>query len=121
MERITNDEQFKFLLFSCVFIWNSSNGGNSMSRAEGAVEYHCNWAVFSKAVHSIIKEVPTLDSNGGVLDKDDYRWKHAKTRLINTVFEPSGGDRGYNFFDEDAADNTIRAELKRRLKNKLTL
>ena len=92
-----------------------------MSRTEGSIEYHCNWAVFSKAVHSILKEVPTLDSNGGVLDKDDYRWKHAKKRLINTVFEPTGVDLGYNLLDEDTADNTIRAELKRRLQNKLTL
>ena len=103
-----------------MFIGNNSNGGNNMSRTEGSTEYHCNWAVFSKAVHSIIKEVPTLDSNGGVLDKDDYRWAHAAKRLVNTVFEPSGGDRGYHFLDDDIANDTIRSELLRRDKNKLT-
>ena len=91
-----------------------------MSRMEGTIEYHCNWAVFSKAVHAILKEVPTHDSSGNLLMKDDYRWAHAAKRLVNTVCEPSGGDRGYHFFDEDMANDTIRSELLRRDKNKLT-
>ena len=103
-----------------MFICNNSNGGNNMSRTEGSIEYHCNWAVFSKAVHSILKEVPTLDSNGGVLDKDDYRWKHAVRRLKNLVYEPTGTDATYRFFDDDSANQTVNAELQRRRNSKLT-
>ena len=91
-----------------------------MSRTEGTTEYHCNWAVFSKAVHAILKEVPTYDSSGYLSRPADYRWAHAAKRLVNTVFEPTGGDRGYHFFDENIANDTIRAELLRRDKNKLT-
>ena len=100
---------------------NSNNGGNNMSRTEGTTEYYCNWAVFSKAIHNILKEVPTLDAEGKMLTEKDYRWAHAVKRLINTVFEPSGGDRGYHLFDEQLANHSIKSELLRRsTKDKLT-
>ena len=55
-----------------------------------------------------------------MLDPEDYRWAYAVRRLINTIFEPEGGDRGISFFDKDIANETIKAELLRREKNKLT-
>ena len=48
-----------------------------MSRSDGNNEYHCNWVAFSKAIHNIIKEVPTHDSEGRMLTPEDYRWAFA--------------------------------------------
>ncbi len=89
-----------------------------MSRKDGDKEYHCNWVVFSKSIHNIIKDVPTYDSEGIMLTPEDYRWAYAAKRLINTIFEPEGGDRGISFFDIDIANQTIKADLLRRNKNK---
>ena len=91
-----------------------------MSRKDGDKEYHCNWVAFSKSIHNIIKEVPTYTSEGIMLDPEDYRWAYAAKRLINTIFEPEGGERGIAFFDRDIANETIKADLLRRDKNKLT-
>ena len=91
-----------------------------MTRHDGDKEYHCNWVSFSKAVHNIVKEVPTYDSEGRMLTPEDYRWAHAGKRLINTIFEPEGGERGISFFDLSIANETIKAELLRRNKNKIT-
>tara|TARA_A100001515_G_C4586304_1_gene214610 strand:+ start:475 stop:753 length:279 start_codon:yes stop_codon:yes gene_type:complete len=91
-----------------------------MSRSDGDKEYHCNWVAFSKAVHNIIKDIPTYDSEGRMLTPEDYRWAYAVKRLINTVFEPEGGERGISFFDKDIANETIKSELLRRKNNKLT-
>jgi|TARA_R100001129_G_scaffold174023_1_gene146064 hypothetical protein len=91
-----------------------------MSRFEGETEYHCNWKVFSLAVNSVLKEMPLIKSDGSVLTKDDYRWKHAVRRLKNLVYEPSGGDRSFHFFDDDTANQTVNAELERRRNSKLT-
>ena len=91
-----------------------------MSRHDGDKDYHCNWVSFSKAVHNIIKDVPTYDSEGRMLTPEDYRWAYAVKRLINTIFEPEGGDRGIAFFDREIANQTIKADLLRRDKNKLT-
>ena len=65
-------------------------------------------------------DVPTYDSEGRMLTPEDYRWAYAVKRLTNTVFEPEGGERGIHFFDKDIANETIKAELLRRNKNKLT-
>ncbi len=91
-----------------------------MSRRDGDKEYHCNWVVYSKSIHNIIKDVPTFDSEGRMLTPEDYRWAYAVKRLNNTSFEPEGGDRGIAFFDTDIANQTIKADLLRRDKNKLT-
>ena len=91
-----------------------------MSRSDGNNEYHCNWVAFSKAIHNIIKEVPTHDSEGRMLTPEDYRWAYAVKRLTNTIFEPEGGERGITFFDKDIANETIKSELLRRKNNKLT-
>ena len=91
-----------------------------MSRKDGDKEYHCNWVAFSKSVLKIIKDVPTYDSEGRMLTPEDYRWAYAVKRLINTIFEPEGGDRGIAFFDKEISNQTIKADLLRRNNNKLT-
>ena len=91
-----------------------------MSRFEGETEYHCNWKVFSLAVSSVLKDVPLIKPDGSSLDKDDYRWKHAVRRLKNLVYEPTGTDATYHFFDDDSANQTVNAELQRRRNSKLT-
>ena len=91
-----------------------------MSRRDGDKDYHCNWVSFSKAVHNIIKDIPTYDSEGRMLSPEDYRWAYAVKRLINTIFEPEGGDRGIAFFDKEISNQTIKADLLRRNNNKLT-
>ena len=78
-----------------------------MSRQTNGTAY-CNWVAFSKGVHGILKEVPSE------APKTDFRWKYAVKKLIAMVFEPSGGLRGYHFFDIDAANDLIRSELARR-------
>ena len=91
-----------------------------MSRRDGDKDYHCNWVSFSKAVHNIVKDVPTYTSEGVMLNSEDYRWAYAVKRLINTIFEPEGGDRGIAFFDKEIANQTIKSDLLRRKNNKLT-
>ena len=91
-----------------------------MSRREGETEFHCNWPVYSKAVHTILKEIPTIGADGLELTKGDYRWAYAVRRLKNTVLEPSGADRGYHFFDDDLANQLIESEMQRRKNNNLT-
>ena len=55
-----------------------------------------------------------------MLDPEDYRWAYAVKRLINTIFEPEGGDRGIAFFDKEIANQTIKSDLLRRNNKKLT-
>ena len=86
-----------------------------MSRQTNGTAY-CNWVAFSKAVHNTLKEVPTIAADGLELDHTDFRWDYAAKKLVAMVFEPTGGTRGYHFFDEDAANELIRSELERRKK-----
>ena len=84
-----------------------------MSRQTNGTAY-CNWVAFSKGVHSLLKEVPTLAADGLEVTETDFRWDYAVKRLVGMVFEPTGGIRGYHFFDIDAANDLIRSELARR-------
>ena len=45
-----------------------------MSRREGETEFHCNWPVYSKAVHTILKEIPPIGADGLELTKQNNRW-----------------------------------------------
>ena len=76
----------------------------------------CTWVAFSKAVHNTLKEVPTIAADGLEVTESDFRWEYAAKKLVAMVFEPTGGTRGYHFFDEDAANELIRSELERRKK-----
>ena len=84
-----------------------------MSRQTNGTAY-CNWVAFSKAVHDTLKEVPTIAADGLEVTKNDFRWEYTAKKLMGMVFEPTGGIRGYHFFDIDAANDLIRAELIRR-------
>ena len=84
-----------------------------MSRQTNGTAY-CNWVAFSKAVHDTLKEVPTIASDGLEVDQNDFRWEYTVKKLTAMVFEPTGGTRGYHFFDIDAANDLIRSELARR-------
>ena len=84
-----------------------------MSRQTNGTAY-CNWVAFSKAVHDTLKEVPTIAADGLEVTESDFRWEYAAKKLVAMVFEPTGGTRGYHFFDEDAANELIRSELERR-------
>ena len=86
-----------------------------MSRQTNGTAY-CNWVAFSKAVHNTLKEVPTIAADGLEVTESDFRWEYAAKKLVAMVFEPTGGTRGYHFFDEDAANELIRSELERRKK-----
>ena len=86
-----------------------------MSRQTNGTAY-CNWVAFSKAVHDTLKEVPTIAADGLEVTESDFRWEYAAKKLVAMVFEPTGGTRGYHFFDEDAANELIRSELERRKK-----
>ena len=86
-----------------------------MSRQTNGTAY-CNWVAFSKAVHDTLKEVPTIAAVGLEVTESDFRWEYAAKKLVAMVFEPTGGTRGYHFFDEDAANELIRSELERRKK-----
>ena len=86
-----------------------------MSRQTNGTAY-CNWGAFSKAVHDTLKEVPTIAADGLEVTESDFRWEYAAKKLVAMVFEPTGGTRGYHFFDEDAANELIRSELERRKK-----
>ena len=41
-------------------------------------------------------------------------------KLKNLVYEPTGTDATYRFFDDDSANQTVNAELQRRRNSKLT-
>ena len=84
-----------------------------MSRQTNGTAY-CNWVAFSKGVHSILKEVPMIAADGLEVTETDFRWDYADKKLVAMVFEPTGGIRGYQFFDIDAANDLIRYELARR-------
>ena len=84
-----------------------------MSRQTNGTAY-CNWVAFSKGVHGILKEVPTIAADGLEVDQNDFRWEYTAKKLIGMVFEPTDGIRGYHFFDIDAANDLIRSELIRR-------
>lgn len=88
-------------------------------RKQGDMEFYCNWTGFSKAVHNVLKELPTFDANGTLLNKEDYRWAFAKRRLENIVFEPEGDETAYHFFTKNVADSTIQSELLRRVSKKI--
>ena len=84
-----------------------------MSRQTNGTAY-CNWVAFSKAVHDTLKEVPTIAADGLEVTESDFRWEYTAKKLVGMIFEPTGGIRGYSFFDIDAANDLIRSELARR-------
>jgi len=84
-----------------------------MSRQTNGTAY-CNWVAFSKGVHDTLKEVPTIAADGLEVTESDFRWEYAVKKLTTMVFEPTGGIRGYHFFDIDAANDLVRSELERR-------